>query len=303
MDRVGRDLVCHAALETVARHIHRLSSRSDEPFLLVGCATLDGAAGDGSLFGDSVRSAGDIRPSNHGGGPQPGALEAAGKGTLFLDGVEELPPGIQSKLTQLIDERRFHKAGDGVASPFEARILAASELSSACLRERLRPQLFHRIAVVEIEVPPLRARQADLALLVDSFAQKAALDLGMPVRSLDSEAMATVMAYEWPGNVRELRNRMIRATSFAKGAKIGVKDLFSDLWRDQKIEPPTTTLEETCCNAERRRITEALEANGGRMGLAATSLGISRVTLWTKMKKLGLPDGRRTRRAGHQGCR
>lgn len=285
--------------EIVARHIHRLSSRCDEPFVVVGCATLGGAAGDGPLSGDSVRLLGDGGSSRHGGALPPGALEAVGTGTLFLDGVEELPLCIQARLTRLIDDRRFHGNGEECVQPFEARILAASDLSSAGLRERLRPQLFHRLAVVEIEVPPLRARRADLGPLVDSFAREAARDLGVPVRPLDSGAMAAVMAYEWPGNARELRNRMIRATSFAKGARIGVKDLFSDLWREPNIELPAATLEETCVNAERQRIFEVLDANGGRIGQAATSLGISRVTLWTKMKKLGLSNNRRPAR--HRG--
>jgi DNA-binding NtrC family response regulator len=155
----------------------------------------------------------------------------------------------------------------------------------------LRPNLFHRLAVVEIEIMPLRDRQADIGPLAQSLVHEVAAELGVATRPLEAEAISALCAHDWPGNVRELRNRLLRATSFASGDKIRVEDLFPDIRLDEVIGAPLPTLEEARFDAERQRIVDALAANEGRIGHTARSLGISRVTLWTKMKRLGVSNG------------
>jgi DNA-binding NtrC family response regulator len=201
-----------------------------------------------------------------------------------------MPPALQSRLVQVIDDRQLRRLGDVNSVPFEARILATSDLSSSDLRGRLRPDLFHRLAVVELAVPPLRDRLADIEPLVESLLRDLANDPGIAVRPVDAAALSAMRAYEWPGNVRELRNRLVRAVSLGKSSKIGIADLFPDIRASDTLKSPRATLEEARSHAERQRIVEALATHNGRITDTARSLGISRVTLWGKMKRLGLSN-------------
>ena len=271
--------------EVLVRHLHRQSSRAAEPFILVACAGLACADGERLLFGELSRS-----PHDNGYQLRTGALEEAGRGTLFLDEVHEMPPLLQSRLVQVIDDRQLRRLGDVNSVPFEARILATSDLSSSDLRGRLRPDLFHRLAVVELAVPPLRDRLADIEPLVESLLRDLANDPGIAVRPVDAAALSAMRAYEWPGNVRELRNRLVRAVSLGKSSKIGIADLFPDIRASDTLKSPRATLEEARSHAERQRIVEALATHNGRITDTARSLGISRVTLWGKMKRLGLSN-------------
>jgi DNA-binding NtrC family response regulator len=270
--------------EIIARHLHRLSPRAEEPFTTVASASLNLEDGERLLFGELIR-AGDALSKQ----VRPGALEEAGRGTLFLDEIDEMPAPLQNRLAELIDAGRFRRVGDVSSLPFEARILAASDFSGAALQERLRPDLFHRLAVVEIPVPPLRQRLADIESLVEGMMLEVSCELGVNVR-VGAEAMAALRAHDWPGNVRELRNRLTRAASFAKSDTIVAADLFPDSHVAEHIEPPRATLEDVRAHAERRRIVEVLAAHKGRIGDTARGLGISRVTLWAKMKRLGLTN-------------
>jgi DNA-binding NtrC family response regulator len=172
--------------------------------------------------------------------------------------------------------------------PFPARILAASHLSAAKLRERLTPDLVNRIAIIEIAVPPLRERQADIEPLAAASLVDAASELRVPALPVDGEALAAMRGHDWPANVRELRNRLVRALSFANGGKIGVSDLFPDELAEGMALTSKSTLNSTRAAAERQRVAEALTRHKGRVAQAAESLGVSRVTLWTKMKRFGL---------------
>jgi DNA-binding NtrC family response regulator len=275
--------------EVIVRHIHRLSSRAGKPFVAVACATLGSAEGERILFGERNSSADN-------GQWNAGALEQAGQGTLFLDDIEEMPPTIQSRLAQVIDDGKFHRVGDAVGFVnFEARLIAGAHIAGATLRAKLRPALFHRLAVVEMEVPPLRERRADIEPLANSLLRDVARDLALPPRRIDAGAMAALRAFDWPGNVRELRNRLVRAASFASGEVIRAQDLFPEHRREESLDRRKETLEEVRSRAERQRITEALSRFDGRIADTAQSLGISRVTLWSKMKRLGLPSGPRDR--------
>lgn len=268
--------------QVIARCIHRLSARANEPFVVLRCGSLSGQDGEGLLFGQVLRSSAGARELCA------GALERAGQGTLFFDEISELPSVLQGKLIQVIDRKRFMRAGDlGTELPFAARILAASHLHAAKLRERLTPDLVNRVAVIEIAVPPLRERQADIEPLVEALLADAASELGVPALPIDPEALAAMRIHHWPGNVRELHNRLVGALSFADGREIGIADVFPNEL-PQEGRPSRTTLSGALADAERQRIAEALGAHRGRVGRAAQSLGISRVTLWAKMKRLNL---------------
>jgi DNA-binding NtrC family response regulator len=271
--------------EIIGRQLHRLSARAEEPFVSIPCASLCSEEGEKLLFGELIRGIDELTKQ-----VRPGALEEAGRGTLFLDEIDELPAALQNRLVQVIDAPRFRRVGDVASLPFEARILAASDFSGTALRERLRPDLFHRLAVVEIGVPALRERAADIEPLVEAILRDVSSELGIAAR-LDAEAMAALRAHDWPGNVRELRNRLTRAASFIKGDRISAADLFPDVRSPERIQTSAkATLEDVRANAERQRIVEVLAAHKGRIGDSARGLGISRVTLWAKMKRLGLTN-------------
>jgi DNA-binding NtrC family response regulator len=270
--------------EIVVRHLHSISSRADEPFVSVSCANLRCDDGERLLFGELIRGSDELTTQ-----VRPGALEEAGRGTLFLDEIDEMPTALQNRLVQVIDAARYRRVGDVSSLPFEARIFAASDFSGAALRDRLRPDLFHRLAVVEIGVPPLRERSSDIEPLVEAILRDVGGELSVSIR-VDADAIAALRAHDWPGNVRELRNRLTRALSFVRGDKIGVADLFPDARLLERIESPKATLEDVRANAERQRIAEVLAAHKGRIGDSARGLGISRVTLWAKMKRLGLTN-------------
>jgi DNA-binding NtrC family response regulator len=218
-----------------------------------------------------------------------GGLEQAGHGTLFLDEISELPAVLQGKLIQAIDTRRFMRVGDlGTDLPFQARIVAASHFSVVKLRERLTPDLVNRIAIIEVAVPPLRERQADIEPLVGELLVDAASELGVSALPVGPEGLATMRVHDWPANVRELRNRLVRALSFANNGKIGVADLFPTEVTEGIALTSKSTLNSARAAAERQRVAEALTRHKGRVGRAAESLGVSRVTLWAKMKRFGL---------------
>ena len=268
--------------QVIARYIHRLSARSNAPFVGLRCGSLAGQDGERLLFGEVLRS------STGAGELYAGALERAGQGTLFLDEISELPSALRGKLIQVIDRKRFMRVGDlGTELPLEARILASSHFQAAKLRERLTPDLVNRVAVIEIAVPPLRERQADIEPLVEARVADAASEFGVPALPVKAEALAAIRVHDWPGNVAELRNRLFSALSFADGHKIGIADVFPNEL-PKKSNPSMTTLNSALADAERQRIAEALRAHRGRVGRAAQSLGISRVTLWAKMKRLNL---------------
>jgi DNA-binding NtrC family response regulator len=266
--------------EVIARYIHRLSARATEPFIALRCGSFAGHDGERMLFGELLRS------SANGCELHTGRLEQAGHGTLFLDEISELPAALQGALIQAIDSRRFVRVGDlGIELPFEARIMASSRFSVATLRDRLTPDLVNRIAIIEIAVPPLRDRQGDIEPLVEALLADAASELGLPALPVEAEALAAMRAHDWPGNVRELRNRLVQALSFADGTKIKVADVFPNELSEGS-NPPTPTLNSARADAERDHIVETLTLHQGRVGRAARSLGISRVTLWAKMKRL-----------------
>jgi DNA-binding NtrC family response regulator len=273
-----------AGKEVAARRLHALGPRAAAPFVALNCAAIPRDLLESEVFGHergAFTGAAERRP---------GAAERAGAGTLLLDEVAELDPLLQAKLLRLLEERRYLRLGGTKELALEARILAATnaDLAARVREGRFREDLYFRLAVVELRVPPLRERPEDLEALTDALLAMAAEEAGRPGLALTEAARAALAAHPWPGNVRELRNRLARAAVLAEGPRIAPADLFPD------APPPAAqgeTLAEAREAAEREHIRRVLARCGGRVGEAARVLGIGRTTLWERLRRLGLAAG------------
>jgi two-component system response regulator HydG len=272
--------------ELVARALHRLGARPRGPFVAINCAAIPEALLESELFG-------------HARGAFTGALAArrgllveASGGTLFLDEVGELPPALQPKLLRALQVRAVRPLGAAEEEPFDARIVAATnrDLAADVAGGRFREDLYYRLAVIEIEVPPLRARGNDVLLLAQRFVTTFARRLGRPVRGLSVEAAQRLLAYRWPGNVRELENCMERAVTLAGGEEIVPADLPPALRAAAPPLPPgllgpgdDPASLPTLAEIEARYIRKVLDAVGGNKTLASRILGLDRKTLYRKL--------------------
>ncbi|MCX8134399.1 MAG: sigma-54 dependent transcriptional regulator [Roseococcus sp.] len=272
-----------AGKEVAARRLHALGPRAGAPFVALNCAAIPRDLLESEVFGHergAFTGATERRP---------GAAERAGAGTLLLDEVAELDPLLQAKLLRLLEERRFLRLGGTRELALEARVVAATnaDLAERVRAGRFREDLYFRLAVVELRVPPLRERQEDLPALAEALLAAAAAEAGRPGLSLSEAARAALAAHPWPGNVRELRNRLTRAAVLAEGPDIAPADLFPG------AAPPEmpATLAEAREAAEREHIRRVLARCGGRVGEAARVLGIGRTTLWERLRRLGLAAG------------
>jgi DNA-binding NtrC family response regulator len=278
--------------ELVARALHRHGPRQRGPFVGVNCAALPATLLESELFGHVKGAFTDARAS------RAGLFVQAHGGTLFLDEVGEMPLEMQAKLLRTLQERRVRPVGANEEIPFDARMVAATnqDLLSAVERGAFREDLYFRLAVIEVEVPPLRSRGGDVLLIAHSLLEQAAARAGREVRGFDGEAARLLVRYRWPGNVRELVNCVERAVAMARFDQITVDDLpprireFSPS-RDVLVaadDPESlVALEEV----ERRYITRVLEAVGGRRGQAARILGLDRKTLYRKLERWGATEG------------
>jgi DNA-binding NtrC family response regulator len=269
--------------EVCARFLHEAGGARG-PFMAVNCAAIPADLLEAELFGHE-RGAFTGAHQRH-----LGYAERAGEGTLFLDEIGDLAPPLQAKLLRLVEERQFHRVGGETPIAFAARIVAAtnSDLSEKVAAGTFREDLYYRINVVAVSVPPLRERQDDIAWLAarffDEFARQSASDLA-GISALAEEAL---LAHPWPGNVRELRNRVERAVALGLGPWLMPGDFFSEAPPATADGAPLPSLEEARMAAERRHIQRALQRTGGEVGQAAKLLGISRTTLWDKMRRLGI---------------
>jgi len=267
--------------ELFAQAIHNASARSCGPFVPVNC----GAASDdllaAELFG-YVEGAftGAVK------GGRVGKIELAHGGTLFLDEVEAMPPKMQVSLLRVLEDRRLTRMGAEQLIPLDVRVIAAAneDLKDAVAQKRFRLDLYHRLAVFPLTLPPLRERLDDLSELIDHFLQQ----MGFCHLHLDSEAITLFRNYSWPGNVRELRNVLLQAAHAASGAHITPADLPDEIVGVQAKEDlegaPAGALRES----ELLLIRQALVEAKGNLAQAAARLGIHRVTLYRKMKRYGL---------------
>jgi DNA-binding NtrC family response regulator len=284
--------------ELVAKALHAKSGRKDGPFVAINCAAMPEALLESELFGHVKGAFTDARNA------RAGLFIKASKGTLFLDEIGEMPAGMQAKLLRALQERTVRPVGGDEEQSFDARIIAATnrDLETEVEEKRFREDLFYRINVVRIHVPPLRARGSDILLVAQHFLERYAAQSRRPVLGMTSAAADKLLTYPWPGNVRELQNCLERAVALAQFEQIGVDDLPEKI-RDYKTarisidsNDPAELL--PMDEVERRYIVKVLEAVGGNKTLAAQVLGFDRRTLYRKLERVresGPGSGRETR--------
>ncbi len=271
--------------ELVARALHSRGHRRQGPFAPVNCAAVPGALLESELFGHVRGAFTDARTD------RAGLFSQASGGVLFLDEIGELPLALQPKLLRALQEHAIRPIGADREILCDVRVIAATnqDLRSAVDAKRFREDLYYRIDVIHVHVPPLRARGMDVLLLAQHFLERCARETGREVASLSQAAAARLLAYGWPGNVRELQNCIEHAVAFARHTEVGVGDLpeafgtSSDavLGRGADWAPGLAPLEEI----ERRHIVHVLEALGGNRTLAARALGLDRKTLYRKLAR------------------
>jgi len=278
--------------ELFARAIHQMSPRSEHPFVAVNCAAIPGNLLESELFGHEkgAFTGADQR--------RVGKFELANRGTLFLDEIGELDLGLQAKLLRVLQEGEVERVGGTYPIPVDVRVLAASnrDLQKASEEGEFREDLFYRLNVLPIRVPPLRERKEDIPLLVEHFVNKYGKELGCPGRKVGREVLRVLEAHPWKGNVRELENTIERAMILCDGNEIRVEHLaltppssfgagFSGVPMDGSLE------EATACAVrlvEKERIARALKEAGGNKSKAAELLSVSYKTLLGKIKEHGL---------------
>ena len=272
-----------------ARAIHRMSPRSERSFTAVNCGAVPEQLLESELFGH-VPGAMPGATADHA-----GLFELAHEGTLFLDEIAALPLELQARLVGVLEEGRVSRTGGRDARPVDVRLVAASSksLEEAVARGEFRSDLFQRLNVVRIHLPPLRERPEDIPALLTHFAGQAAHRLGHPV-SVTPGALAALSHYSWPGNVRELRNAVDRAAALAGDGPLDVKDFTAVAGNGNGHghgvvnggSPTGLDLKSQVEAVERQAILRALEASGGNRRQAASLLGISLRTLFYKMRRL-----------------
>ena len=266
--------------ELVARSIHFSGPRRNKPFVPVDCSALVPTLIESELFG-YVKGA--FTGAQH---SKQGLLEAAGEGTLFLDEIGDLPVDLQAKLLRALQEREIKPVGSTERVGVRARVIAATnrDLETAIRSGSFRQDLYFRLNVVQIKLPPLRERRSDLPLLVNTFLEKFG-DPQRQVRTISEDAMRRLMAYDWPGNVRELENAVERAVALGSGPILHVGDLPSNLQNTESERLPEQDELVPLEELERRAIFRALRETAGDKLAAARLLGIGKTTLYRKLKQ------------------
>ena len=275
--------------EVLARYIHRLSDRSEGPFLSINCGALPESLLESELFGHVKGSfTGAVKDKD-------GLLVAAGGGTFFLDEIGEMTPSTQVKLLRAIQEREIIPVGATKAVPVDVRIISATnrDLEEEISRGTFRSDLYYRLNVIQLHLPPLRERREDVPVLAAHFLEKLATHRGAErVPTLAEETMEVLQRYDWPGNVRELENALERAAVLATGSDIGPGALPD---RVREAPRPRLATEEVPQNptmevVERAYIQWVLQAEGGNKTRAAEVLGIDPSTLYRKLNRYGIPE-------------
>jgi DNA-binding NtrC family response regulator len=266
--------------ELVARSIHFSGPRKNKPFAPVDCSSLVPTLIESELFG-YVKGA--FTGAQH---TKQGLFEAAGEGTLFLDEIGDLPIDLQAKLLRALQEREIKPVGSNERIGIRARVIAATnrDLESAIRTGGFRQDLYFRLNVVQIKLPPLRERKADIPLLVNTFLEKFS-DPSRPIHSVSEDAMRRIMAYDWPGNIRELENAIERAVALGSGPILHVGDLPSNLQYSTSEKLADVDELVPLEILERRAIFRALQETSGDKLAAARLLGIGKTTLYRKLKQ------------------
>jgi len=263
--------------ELVARALHFAGSRPDGPFVMVNCSALSETLLESELFGH-VRGAYTGAVAD-----RAGRFEGASGGTIFLDEIGDISPVVQVKLLRVLQEKVVERVGDNRPIPVDVRIVSATnrDLEALMAAGRMREDFYYRIKVVALDVPPLRERREDIALLVEHFLERRGAS------PIDPEAMRLLMAYSWPGNVRELENAIEHALVLARGGVVGRRHLPVEVLEADSRERPARR-PRPHSDQEREMIAAALDAAGWNRSRAARRLGIDRSTLWRKIREYGL---------------
>jgi two-component system response regulator AtoC len=266
--------------ELVANTVWHFSLRKDAPFIALNCATLSENLIESEIFGHEKGAFTSAYQTKH------GLVEVADKGTLFLDEIAEMPIGLQAKLLRFLDSGEFRRVGGNKTLSVDVRVIAATNKDLATLIKAgsFREDLYYRLNVINITIPPLRERKADIAELARHFLATYAKKLSKPIADFTSEALELLSAYRWPGNVRELENVVERAVIVCESGTIGAEDLSIPSYAavaDMNVNP---SLEEM----EKNYILRVLNETGGNQSKASQLLGIDRKTLYLKLKKYGI---------------
>ena len=275
----------------VARAIHRTSSRSEQPFVEVACGALPETLLESELFG---HTAGAFTGATS---DKVGKFMQADGGTIFLDEIGTASAGMQVKLLRVLQEFAFEQVGGTKTFNVDSRVILATNenLNHAVSEGRFRQDLFYRVNVINIELPPMRERISDIPLLAEHFLQSVCEETGKQVHRFSDESMAALQRHPWPGNVRELQNVVERAVLLGKGHEVELDDLPSELVSTTPVVAKPVmgrTLKEALAGPERQIILEVLEQNNWNRNTTADILGINRTTLYKKMKQLGLEEQR-----------
>jgi len=274
--------------ELAARFVHAHSPRAQKPFVALNCAALPEALLESELFGHVKGAFTDAKAQ------RTGIFQEAEGGTLFLDEVGDLPASLQPKLLRALQERTIRPVGANAEVPIDVRVVAAShrDLEAAVAEGRFREDLFYRLNVVSVELPPLRARGNDVLLLAQAFVKDFAARLGRKVVGVSPQVAQKLLAYQWPGNVRELQNCMQRAVALTRFEEVSVEDLPEKVRNYQATDVLPEGVDSSALvpleEMERRYVLRVLDAVGGSKVNAARTLGIDRKTLHRKLDAWGV---------------
>ncbi len=279
--------------EVVARALHSRGKRASGPFVAVNCAAVPENLLESELFGHVRGAFTDARQS------RTGLFQQADSGTLFLDEIGEIPLALQAKLLRALQERTVRPVGSDQEVAVDARVIAATtrDLEGAVEERRFREDLYYRINVIHVELPPLRARGADVLVLAQSFLEQFATRMGKHVTGISPAAAEKLLSYSWPGNVRELQNCVERAVALTQFERIAVEDLPEKIrsYRRSHVLVVADDPQELVSmeEVEKRYVLRVLEATGGNKKAAAKILGFDRRTLYRKLERYGIGlDGR-----------
>lgn len=276
----GKELVAHA--------IHRLSNRRHNPFVRVNCAAIPDNLLESELFGYEPGAF-----TGAGKGGHIGKFEMADEGTIFLDEIGDMPLSLQSKILRVLQEKEIEKVGGRVPIPVDVRIIAATHrnLRGLIKENKFREDLYYRLHVIAIQLPPLRNHPEDIPLLMDYFLEKQAEELGIPKPRVEREFLGALVEYEWPGNMRELANTMEQAISLSSGT-ITTEHVPVYIREGRSLKryegDEAALLRNYADGAEREAILKALEFYKGNKIKVSDALGISRSSLYNKLKKYGI---------------
>ncbi len=277
--------------ELVSKAIHDIGERNQKPFVKVNCASLTESLLESELFGH-VRGAYTGAYKD-----RVGRFESAHKGDIFLDEIGDLSLSTQVKLLRVLEEKTIERVGDSTSIPVDVRIISATNKNLTELVDQglFRKDFYFRINVIPIHLPPLRERAEDIPVLAEAFFRKMKLKSGKEIQGISKDAMETLMRYAWPGNVRELKSAFEYAFVTCQNAMIQPAHFPSTLSqagkRSRAAKPASINMQEI----EKRELIEALEKAGGNKSKAAKFLGVSRVTVWNRMKRFNVDTPRQVK--------